>query len=391
MNAPSACVADDGIVCSPRIVDVSIQDAENAREGASVTLHIEDLDEGLGLALADFLLEDERVLFAGYRRSHPLTNRHAVRIDTQRGYEWVQTWRGALGKLEGFVFELDRALRVAEDGATESSNDGVRSERGCAVRLEERCEWDGALHFEGAHVSMLNALRRVVLGEVTTQAISLCRIERNTSLLCDEMVARRLSLIPIRSSAMIRKPDFVPKHAPSSSLSKEEHLESDDDLRTHFCIDSDLKPLNRQAAPMRSQRTVTNLDMLAKSHDPNDVRVNILSHDSKGALVEDAEAAIPITILRPGQSLVVKAWLSRGCGNEHARFSAVSQVRFDITASDTQDGYGGDDEVELVDATIGMQMIGQLTFREVLACACSRLRAHKDGLLRSAHESRLIK
>jgi len=49
----------------------------------------------------------------------------------------------------------------------------------------------------GTEISAMNALRRVCIAEVPTMAIDLVSISTNTSVICDEMLAHRLGLVPL--------------------------------------------------------------------------------------------------------------------------------------------------------------------------------------------------
>lgn len=55
----------------------------------------------------------------------------------------------------------------------------------------------------GSNVSFANSLRRILLGEIPSVAIDIVEIRENDTVLCDEMIAHRLGLVPIRCTQPI--------------------------------------------------------------------------------------------------------------------------------------------------------------------------------------------
>ena len=79
---------------------------------------------------------------------------------------------------------------------------GVTYERMPEV-LELRFDQNGVLYMtvSGTDISAMNALRRVAIAEVPTMAIDMVEIKKNTSVICDEMLAHRLGLVPLTANS----------------------------------------------------------------------------------------------------------------------------------------------------------------------------------------------
>jgi DNA-directed RNA polymerase subunit D len=75
------------------------------------------------------------------------------------------------------------------------------------LTVKEMTDTNALLLVEGAHASVLNSLRRVMIGEVPKMAIEDVTVYDNTSALFDEMVAHRLGLLPIPTDLQA----FVPR------------------------------------------------------------------------------------------------------------------------------------------------------------------------------------
>jgi DNA-directed RNA polymerase subunit D len=59
-----------------------------------------------------------------------------------------------------------------------------------------------------ADTSLCNAIRRIIIGQIPSIVIDLVCIKENDSSLCDEMIAHRLGLIPLRKTTEDSTTDF---------------------------------------------------------------------------------------------------------------------------------------------------------------------------------------
>merc|ERR1719204_2158133 len=67
------------------------------------------------------------------------------------------------------------------------------------VEILELKEQEIVFQLTNCHLSVANALRRVMIAEVPTMALDFADIEKNSSVLHDEFLAHRLGLIPLSS------------------------------------------------------------------------------------------------------------------------------------------------------------------------------------------------
>lgn len=297
-----------------------VTSASHTEQSALLTLR--NLDEGLGHAVASALLLDENVLFAAYNRPHPLQNEHIIRIDTHAPHAWRAAWRRALSALTDFVHGVD---------ATPAG------------------EWLGHIDFARTPPSWINALRRTLLTEIPTLAVTECVMEHNTTVIPDETLMQRLALCPVRT------PVHLGALADAGGQNGDFTME----------LDVSLASVSQQGVSKRSQRTVTNADVRMRA--PEACYINVL-RTRDGVREPDKSRALPIAVLMPGQRIALEAVLSMGTGAHNARFSAASPISYQVAAA-----Y---DDGEYVDARLALEMVGQLTFQETVAAGLHFLRKH---------------
>ena len=122
-----------------------------------------------------------------------------------------------------------------------------------------------------------NALRRICLNGVPVFAIDTVDIIENSSVIADEDLAHRLSMIPLRTE-----------------LSRSD----EQDFRVMFTLDS---------GDIKSAKTITSADLL-----------------SKDEVIKPISDKIPIVYLAPGQRIRFEAYARLGRGTEHAKWNSAN-------------------------------------------------------------------
>ena len=122
-----------------------------------------------------------------------------------------------------------------------------------------------------------NALRRICLNGVPVFAIDTVDIIENSSVIADEDLAHRLSMIPLRTE-----------------LSRSD----EQDFRVMFTLDS---------GDIKSAKTVTSADL-----------------SSKDEVIKPISDKIPIVYLAPGQRIRFEAYARLGRGTEHAKWNSAN-------------------------------------------------------------------
>ena len=305
------------------------------RSPRELTLRLSHIDEGLGFALVDELLRNATVEFAGYRRPHPAVDDHVIRIVTRSGTPWGIVWGSALDAMEAFLVSVEAQLKQKKDEAT----------------------WFGELHFDHVSVTAVNAFRRALLGEVRTLAISHCAIKKNTGLINDEVLLERMALLPIRTPISMGESAFTPGVVSS-------------DTTEDFSMKVRCPALHEGKGRMRSQFTVTSAHLLPHPH--METAHHIVTIDPRLRKPNES-MTFPLTILRPGDELVLAATVRAGEGTTHARFSPAYLTDYHISDRDLVD-----DSIARVRIAFGM--VGQLTFAEAMHATVRVLRGHLAAL-----------
>ncbi|CAN6482400.1 unnamed protein product [Victoria cruziana] len=190
--------------------------------------------------------------------------------------------------------------------------DGVSYQRFPRLKIRDMKHDYMKFELRETDVSMANALRRVMIGEVPTIAIDLVEIDSNSSVLNDEFISHRLGLIPLTSERAMdmrfsRDCDACDGEGQCKYCSIEFHL----NVR---CTGD--RTLNVTSADLRSS-------------DDNVVPVDVAGRGSNSNAFESSEQrGILIVKLRRGQELKLRAIARKGVGKDHAKWSPVATVTF---------------------------------------------------------------
>jgi DNA-directed RNA polymerase subunit D len=145
---------------------------------------------------------------------------------------------------------------------------------------------------DGASVELANAIRRLILSEVPTMAITEVLFVENDSVLYDEYIAHRLGLIPLTTDL---KNYMMPKECTCGGQS------------CSLC----------QASFM--------LDVKTEDQERNITTRELQSNDPK---VHPVNPDIIIAKLGKRSSLVFEAYAQLGVGKDHAKFQPVSTIGY---------------------------------------------------------------
>ncbi|MHA1382511.1 MAG: DNA-directed RNA polymerase subunit D [Candidatus Helarchaeota archaeon] len=160
------------------------------------------------------------------------------------------------------------------------------------IRILEKTNEKMKFIIEGFEPSFVNALRRIMLAEVPTLAIEDVWFVENTSPLYDEIIAKRLGLIPIKTDL---ETFVLPNQCGCGGAG---------------C------PQCQVAFTLRKEAI--------------DDRVVVYSGDLQSQDPESVPYAekIPILYLEKGQKIVLEAYAKLGLGMEHAKWQSVGTCSF---------------------------------------------------------------
>eukprot|EP00048_Salpingoeca_helianthica_P003688 m.69689 g.69689 ORF g.69689 m.69689 type:complete len:265 (-) comp12843_c0_seq5:31-825(-) len=178
-----------------------------------------------------------------------------------------------------------------------------------AARIEVTNVTDEECKFivSGTELGIANCLRRVMIAEVPTVAIDWVAIEKNTSPVCDEFIAHRLGLIPLKSEGVGRL--NFPRDCSCDAVGC-----------TNCSVQFTLDVYNASEDKM----TVTSAHLLGPGGEDCEFGP---ATDRSGANADNKD--IVIVKLARNQHLKLRALGKKGIAKEHAKWNPTAGVQFE--------------------------------------------------------------
>ena len=232
--------------------------------------------------------------------------RGAVAVGTSGLSEGAPEWRRRVEASQKFVecgYESILNNRSYDSGSTYEEElggaEGFRRSFSCRVlSLDER---EMVVDLVGLHPALANALRRIIMAELPTMAIETVYVQRNTSLIPDEVLAHRLGLVPLRVN-----PDHFEYKGPGD---------------TPTDINTLVFNLAVRADPHKPRTLVLSRDL---QWDPQGNQEEILA-----PAPEPIEGEVLLAKLAgEDQEIRVTCHAHKGLGKDHMKFSPVAPVYY---------------------------------------------------------------
>ena len=184
------------------------------------------------------------------------------------------------------------------------NKEGDAEQSGPVIEIKELRNYFIKFSVSGIDLAVANALRRVMISEVPTMAISLVTINENRSVLHDEFLAHRLGLVPLVSTAI---DDF-------------EYFR--ECLCKPFCHKCSVEFTLQEKCTGTQTLDVTTENLVCKKERADVVPVAYASEEAR------SEDPILLLKLRRNQEVDIQCVASKGMGKEHARWSPVETAVF---------------------------------------------------------------
>mmetsp|Transcript_16229 Transcript_16229/g.42537 ORF Transcript_16229/g.42537 Transcript_16229/m.42537 type:complete len:356 (-) Transcript_16229:95-1162(-) len=219
-----------------------------------------------------------------------------------------------------------------------------------SVKILDLQEDQIKFEMKNTDVSVANALRRVMIAEVSTLAIERVEIYSNTSVLLDEFISHRLGMIPIRytynESADHKERLIGQTQYPEGSLMRRFVENRDCECEDHCwrcSVELDLKvSYDDKQAEMAMEgdeqdEEGTNIVVTSADLKSNDDDVRAITFGNKEDEANSQDKGISILKLAAGQEIELKAIAICGIAKEHAKWSPVSACVFRFNPIITMD------------------------------------------------------
>lgn len=266
-------------------------------------LQFHNCDHGVLVAVASMLLSDPNVDFAAANETHPLqpTTDLMIRLKPNCDTTVDSVFNTAVAELAQKALREDEWTLIGVNGGP----------------LIDECEMpDGSLVsacivLHDTDYKWANAVRRTIISEIPVLAITKVSFRRNTSSTCDEIIAHRMGMMPIRfHNGQVPRPN---QGGISFSL--------------QMYVSKSTSHSITRVSSTKIEPTAPNLEIGFSNNK------------------EDETSGFTLTKMAPGQCIDLVASVDVGTGTKHARFSAVSSVGFKKIDNDFH---------------LEMEMVGQL-------------------------------
>lgn len=176
--------------------------------------------------------------------------------------------------------------------------------------------------------AMANALRRIMISEVPTMAIHQVVVNRNTSIIKDELLAHRLGLIPIladpdkfrfKSDEVI--PTLFEEQAAPNKVIHNPNIPS-------VLYDTETILFQLKVKCKRVNGKIINSHVFSK--DLEWVPFGNQSEIFRDAPIRPVQDDILIAKLAPGQEIDLELYCQKGIGKDHAKWSPVSTASYHL-------------------------------------------------------------
>jgi len=170
-------------------------------------------------------------------------------------------------------------------------------------------EFETTFFLNKSNFCYLNSLRRTIMGDMPTLSVDLVYIEKNSSLLHDEFIAHRLSLLPLDSQNI-----------------KNLNYSMDCECNSYCQLCSRVFELNIIANENLKHVFSTHLLEVSSQKYSLERKPNLLNQHLKKI---NFDSEIIITKLTKGQSIkLICVAKKKGTGKMHAKWNPVSNIRF---------------------------------------------------------------